>query len=75
MNLLEAWHGNMDTSRGESGDPGSFTNCHSDIGIPINYPEESGIVTFRSTELRVPLEVSKGCEGSCPEEAGTQGFI
>ena len=25
-------------------------------------------------ELRVPLDVSKGCEASCPDEAGTEGF-
>ena len=75
MNLLEAWHGNMDTSRGESGDPGSFSNCHSDIGIPTSFQQESGIVIFGIIELRMPLEVSKGCQSSCPEEAGTQGFI
>ena len=25
-------------------------------------------------ELCVPLDVSKGCEASCPDEAGTEGF-
>ena len=25
-------------------------------------------------ELHVPLEGSKGCEASCPDEAGTEGF-
>ena len=51
----------MDASRGEAGDPASLSSCHSDIGIPINFQEESGIVTFSSIELRMPLEVSKGC--------------
>ena len=62
---------NRDTSRGEERDPGSLLSCHRDIGIPINFQEESGIVTFLSIELRVPLELSKGCEASCPDEAGT----
>ena len=67
--LLEVWQGNTDTSRGDAGEQAYLSSFHSDIGIPINYQEESGIVTFRSTELRVPLEVSKGCEASCPDEA------
>ena len=62
---------NRDTSQGEERDPGSLLSCHRDIGIPINFQEESGIVTFLSIELRVPLELSKGCEASSPDEAGT----
>ena len=46
MNLLEAWQRNTDTSCGESGGPGSLSSCHSDIGIPINFQEDSGIVTI-----------------------------
>ena len=45
-NLFEAWQANRDASQGEAGDPGSLSRCHSDIGIPINFQEESGIVTF-----------------------------
>ena len=45
-NLLEACQGNMDASRGEVGDPDSLSSCHSDIGNPINFQQESGIVTF-----------------------------
>ena len=45
--------------------------CHSYFGIPINYHEDSGIVTFWNIELRAPLEVSKGCDAPCPEEAET----
>ena len=48
----------------------SLSSCHSDIGIPINFHEVSGIVTFSSIEFCVLLEVSKGCEVSCPDEAG-----
>ena len=44
--LLEAWQDNRDTSCGEAGDPVSLSNCHSDIGIPINFQEGSGIVSF-----------------------------
>ena len=44
--LHEASQGHMDTSRGEVGDQGSLSIFHSDIGIPINFQEESGIVTF-----------------------------
>ena len=45
-NLLEAWHCNRDASRGEAGDPGSFPCCHSDIGVPIKFQQESGFITF-----------------------------
>ena len=37
--FLQAWHGNTDTSRGEAGDPGSLSSCHSDTGIPINFQQ------------------------------------
>ena len=56
---------------GEAGDPGSLSSCHSDIGIPINFQQESVIVTLLSIELRMPLKLSKGCKASCPEEVGT----
>ena len=45
-NLHEAWQGNMDSSRGESGGPVSLSCCPRDTGIPINFKEESCIVTF-----------------------------
>ena len=35
----------------------SFSIWHSDIGIPINFHEESGIITFWNIELSVPLEM------------------
>ena len=46
INVLEAGQGNVDASRGETGNPGSLFSCHSDIGIPIIFQEESGIDTF-----------------------------
>ena len=53
----------------------SLSSWHSYIGIPINFHEESGIVTFRSIELSAPLEVSNGCEALCPEEVENYGFL
>ena len=44
--LLQVWQGNSDASQGEAGDPGSLSSCHRDIGIPIHFQEESGIVSF-----------------------------
>ena len=44
--VLEAWQGNRDASRGEVGEPVSHSSCHRDIGIPINFQEQSGIVSF-----------------------------
>ena len=46
-----------------------------DMGIPINFQEESVIVSFGSIELHIPLEVSKGCEASCRDKAGNLGFV
>ena len=43
---MKAWQGNMDASRGEAGDLGYLSSCYSDIGISINFQQESGIVTF-----------------------------
>ena len=45
-NLQEAWQGITDASRREAGDRVSLSSCHTDIGIPINFQDESGIVTF-----------------------------
>ena len=35
-----------------------LSNFHRDIGIPINFQEESGLGPFRNTEIRGPLEMS-----------------
>ena len=68
-NLHEACQGNTDASRVETGAPVPLSSCHSDIVIPINFQQESVIVTFWSIDLPMPFEVSKGCEASCPDEA------
>ena len=36
----------MNTSLGEAEDQASLSSLHGDIGIPTNFQEESGIVTF-----------------------------
>ena len=56
-------------------DRGSLSSWHSDIRIPINFQEKSGILTFCSIELHAHLKVSKGFEASCPNEEGTWVFL
>ena len=41
------------------GDQGSLSSFHRDIGIPINFQEESSLVIISSLELHEPLEVSR----------------
>ena len=41
------------------GDQASLSSFHRDIGIPINFQEESSLVRFCSLELHRPLEVSR----------------
>ena len=40
------------------------------FSVATDFQEESGIVSLGSTELLIPLELSKGCEASCQDEAG-----
>ena len=61
-NLNYPWQDIKDASGGEAGGQASLINSHIYIGIPINFHEESGIVTFWSIELSVPLDVLNGCE-------------
>ena len=49
----------MDASGCEAGGQASLISWHNYNGIPINFQEESDIVTFLIIELRVPLEVSR----------------
>ena len=39
-------------------DHSPLSSFHRDIGIPINFQEESGIGPFRNTEIRGPLDGS-----------------
>ena len=45
-NLTKDWQDNTDTSGGDVGDQGSLPSFDRDIGIPINFQEESNIVSF-----------------------------
>ena len=57
--LNYAWQENTEASGGERGCQASLLSWHSYIGIPMNFQEVSGIVTFGSTELSATLNVSK----------------
>ena len=65
----------MDATGFEAGGQVSLISWHTYIGIPINFHEESGILTFWSNELSAPLDVSKGCEALFPEEVEEYGFL
>ena len=58
-----------------AGWPRVIISWRSYLGIPINFHEESGIVTFWSIEFRATLEVSNECEVLCPEEVENYGFL
>ena len=45
-NLNKAWQNNTDTSGRDVGDQESLSSFHRDIGIPINFQEESSLVSF-----------------------------
>ena len=73
--LNNAWQENTDDSGGEPEGQVSLISWQIYIGIPINFHEQSSIVTFWSIELRTHLEVSNGCEALCPEEFENYGFL
>ena len=75
MKLNYAWQENTHASGGEPGGQASLISWHRYIGIPINYQEEAGIVTFWSIELSTTLEVSNGCEALRPEKVENYGFL
>ena len=54
------------------GDQGSLSSFQRDIGIPINFQEESSLVSFRSLELHKPLEVSKDVRPPVQMRRGTR---
>ena len=39
---------NTDASVGEVGDHASLSSFQKDLGVPINFPEESGLITFEA---------------------------
>ena len=46
MNLNYAWQDNTDTTGGEVRDQVSLSSFHRDLGIPINFQEESSLIIF-----------------------------
>ena len=69
-----AWQVNADASGGEVGDQASLSSFHRDIGIPINFQKESGLVTFRSIEHHEPHEVSIDVRPPVQIRQGTMVF-
>ena len=54
------------------GDQGTLSSFHRDIGIPINFQEESSLVSFGSLELHEPLEVSRDVRPPVQMRRGTR---
>ena len=54
------------------GDQGSLSSFHRDIGIPINFQEQSSLVSFGSLELREPLELSRDVRPTVQMTRGTR---
>ena len=52
----------------------SLSSFHRDIGIPINFQEESSLVSFGSLELQEPLEVSRDVRLPVQMRQGTRVF-
>ena len=52
----------------------SFSSCHRDIGIPISFQEDSGIVFFLSTELHVPVDLSRDVRTPVVMRQGSRAF-
>ena len=55
-------------------DQASLSNFHRDIAIPISFQEESGLVTFCSTELYEPLKLSRDVRPPFQIRLGTSVF-
>ena len=52
----------------------SLSSFQKDLGIPINFQEESGLITFLSIELHEPLEVSRDVRPPVQMRRGTRVF-
>ena len=66
------WQDNTDPSGGEVVDQGSLSSFQRDIVIPINFEEESSLVSFGSLELHSPLEVSRDVRPPLQMRRGTR---
>ena len=56
------------------GDQASLSSYHINIGISINFQEESGLVTFSSIDLHEPLGVSRDVRPPVQMRRGTTVF-
>ena len=56
------------------GDQASLSSFQKDLGIPINFQEESRLVTFLTIELHEPLEVSRDVSPPAQMRRGTRVF-
>ena len=56
------------------GDQASLSSFQKDLGIPINFQEESGLITFLSIELHETLEVSRDVRPPAQKRRGTRVF-
>ena len=70
-NLHKDWQGNMDASRGDVGDPGSLSSCHSDSDIPLIFKKRQASSPFEpfnsvclsrcQKDVRPPVQMWRGC--------------
>ena len=65
----------MDGFRSEEWHRGSLSIWHSNIGIPNNIKELSGIVNIWSSELDMALKLSKGSEVPFLDDVETYVFL
>ena len=57
------------------GDQVSLSSLHRDIGIPINFQEEAGLINFQNIELRGPLKVSRDMRSPVQMRRGNRVFF
>ena len=55
------------------GDQVSLSSFQNDLGIPINFQEETGLVTFQALNSTTSRDVMR-CEAPYPVDAGTRVF-
>ena len=56
------------------GDHASLSSFQNDLGMPINFQEESGLVTFEVLNSNKPLEVSRDVRPPVQMRPGTRVF-
>ena len=56
------------------GDQASLSSFHKDVGVRINFQGESGLGTFRRTEVRGPLEMPRDVRPPVQMRLGPRAF-